>query len=274
MVRSRPVEAAAAALDDALKRDWYHTIELAPGVVTPGWFDTRAVVHRLPFPTSLAGKRCLDVATFDGFWAFEMERRRAAETIAIDVLDPLRWDWPVNSADEVVEAIAQRQPGSGFEIARNAIGSAVERIEMSVYDLDPSEIGTFDFVYVGSLLIHLRDPVRALERVRSVCSGTLLLVDNIDLALTLRSRRRPVAALDGVGRPWWWKLNMAALQRVVEVAGFRLLRRRQRVWMPPGAAHPPARISRALIHSEEARQRFLTSVMGDPHAAILAAPAP
>jgi tRNA (mo5U34)-methyltransferase len=264
------VEAAAVSPEAALERDWYHTIELAPGVVTPGWFDTRSVVARLPFPASLAGKRCLDVATFDGFWAFEMERRGAAETVAIDVLDPTRWDWPVNSDSAVVEAIGQRQPGSGFEVAREALGSSVERLEMSVYDLDPDTVGMFDFVYVGSLLIHLRDPVGALERVRSVCRGTLLLVDNIDLALTLRSRRRPVAALDGVGRPWWWKLNLAALSRVVEVAGFRLLRPAQRIWMPPGAAHPPPRFSRALLHSEEARQRLLTALKGDPHAALLA----
>ena len=77
--------------------DWYHTIELAPGVVTPGWFDTRSVVDALPLPASLAGKRCLDVGTFDGFWAFELERRGAEEVIAIDVLDPKAWDWPANS---------------------------------------------------------------------------------------------------------------------------------------------------------------------------------
>src|SRR5919201_5774181 len=83
-------------------REWYHTIELAPGVVTPGWFDTRKVVGRLPLPASLAGMWCLDIGTFDGFWAFEMERRGAEEVLAIDILDPLRWDWPVNSEQEVI----------------------------------------------------------------------------------------------------------------------------------------------------------------------------
>jgi tRNA (mo5U34)-methyltransferase len=257
---------------DVLDREWYHTIELAPGFVTPGWFDTRAVAPQLPFPSSLEGQRCLDVATFDGFWAFEMERRGAAETVAVDVLDPMRWDWPVNSESEAIEAIGRRQPGRGFEIAREAIGSSVERIESSVYDLDPSEVGTFDFVYVGSLLIHLRDPVRALERVRSVCAGRLLLVDNIDLALTVRSPRRPVAALDGVGRPWWWRFNRAALARAVRVAGFRIVEGPSTIWMPPGPSHPPARPSRALLHSQEARDRLLTAIKGDPHAAILAEP--
>ena len=265
---------AQGSLREALDREWYHTIELAPGVVTPGWFDTRRIAPTLPFPSSLAGLRCLDVATFDGFWAFEMERRGAAETVAIDVLDPLRWDWPVNCEAATVEAIAQRQPGLGFELAREALGSSVERVETSVYDLDPEVVGTFDFVYVGSLLIHLRDPVRALERVRSVCRGQMLLVDNIDLALTVRSRHRPIAALDGVGRPWWWRLNLAALVRAAEVAGFRLVREPQRVWMPPGPGHPPARahLRRDLLRNQEARQRLLTSLKGDPHAALLTEP--
>ena len=267
------MQTAESPLASVLQREWYHTIELAPGTFTPGWFDTRRVVADLPFPATLEGKRCLDVATFDGFWAFEMERRGAAETIGIDVLDPAQWDWPAGSDAAVVDALAQRQrSGSGFEIARQALASSVERIERNVYDLDPGDIGKFDFVYVGSLLIHLRDPVRALERVRSVCRGTLLLVDNIDLGLTLRSPRRPLAALDGRGRPWWWKLNLAALERVVEVAGFRALARAKRIWMPPGAGHPPARPSRALLRSEEARARFVTAIKGDPHAAVLAAP--
>lgn len=269
------MEPGTAISDGALDREWYHTIELAPGVETPGWFDTRRVVADLPFPASLAGKRCLDVATFDGFWAFEMERRGAAETIGIDILDPLAWDWPVNSSSDVIAALRLRKEGgTGFEIARDALGSSVSRLELSVYDLDPREVGEFDFVYVGSLLMHLRDPVRAVECIRSVCRGSMLLVDNIDLGLTLSHRRRPVAALDGVGRPWWWRMNQPALVRAVEVAGFRLAGLPKRIWMPAGRGHPPVRFSRALVRSEEARHLLITALKGDPHVALLAEPVP
>jgi tRNA (mo5U34)-methyltransferase len=267
------VEVQTTTLEGALDRQWYHTIELAPGLVTPGWFDTRRVLSELPFPTSLAGKRCLDVAMFDGFWAFEMERRGADETIGIDLLDPLEADWPANSTDSVVEALGERKEGGkGFEIAREALGSAVERLEVNVYDLDPEAVGKFDFVYVGSLLMHLRDPVRALERVRSVCRGSLLLVENINLGLTLAHPRRPVAALDGVGRPWWWKMNVAGLVRAVDAGGFRLSSAPRRIWMPPGEGHPRARLSRDLFRSEDARALLLTALKGDPHAVMLAEP--
>src|SRR3954449_5380411 len=71
---------------------WYHTIELAPGVVTPGQIDHRAVVDRV-LPEDLRGKRALDVGTFDGFWAFELERR-GAEVVAIDVGAADEAQWP------------------------------------------------------------------------------------------------------------------------------------------------------------------------------------
>src|SRR4051812_48749211 len=271
----RGVKTQLPSLESALEREWYHTLELAPGVVTAGWFDTRKVVSELPFPSSLAGKRCLDVATFDGFWAFEMERRGADEVVAIDLLDPSAADWPINSTAAVKEAIGQRKEGGrGFDIAHELLGSSVERVEMSVYDLDPAVVGEFDFVYVGSLLIHLRDPVRALERVRSCCRGTLLLVDNVNLPLTLMHPRHPVAALDGVGRPWWWKMNMAGLVRLAEAGGFRLLQPAARIWMPPGPGHPKARVTRHLLRSVDARERFVGALKGDPHGVILAEPAP
>src|SRR4051795_7659096 len=104
-----PLHAPSADPREVLDREWYHTLELEPGVVTPGWFDTRRALASVPFPASLAGKRCLDVATFDGFWAFEMERRGASETLAIDLLDPTQADWPVNSDAAVIEAIGERK---------------------------------------------------------------------------------------------------------------------------------------------------------------------
>jgi tRNA (mo5U34)-methyltransferase len=260
-------------LRSALDREWYHTIELAPGIVTPGWFDTRGVAATLPWP-ALEGKRCLDVATFDGFWAFEMERRGAAQVHAIDVLDPRAWDWPATASDHTVAAIGRRkEEGRGFEVARSALGSKVQFEERSVYDLDPRDVGEFDFVYVGSLLIHLRDPIRALERVRSVCRGQLLLVDNVDLRLTLLHPRQAVASFDGQGRPWWWKGNVAGLARMVRGAGFELARPPKRLYMQPGLGHPKWKtLGPRALRTEEGRHLALTALKGDPHVAILARP--
>jgi tRNA (mo5U34)-methyltransferase len=65
---------------------WYHTLELAPGLETKGWFDLRADVPRYGLPERMDGLRALEVGTWDGFWAFEMERR-GAEVVALDLDD-------------------------------------------------------------------------------------------------------------------------------------------------------------------------------------------
>src|SRR3954454_5758740 len=91
------------------EQTWYHTIELEPGVVTPGYFDTRQAARVVPMAASLAGLRCLDVGTYDGFWAFEMERRGAAEVVAIDVLEPDRWDWPGDIDPAVRDELRERK---------------------------------------------------------------------------------------------------------------------------------------------------------------------
>ena len=267
----------AALSEQVESTEWYHTLELAPGVVTPGWFDTRAVISTLEsFPRSLAGKRCLDVGTFDGFWAFSMEQRGAAEVVAVDLLDPLQWDWPENSSAEAIAAIGKRKgSGSGYEIAHHALGSSVTRHEISAYDLHPDLVGTFDFVYLGSILLHLRDPVRALTAVRSVCrpTGNVLSVDAIDLQLTITHPRQPAATLDGAGRPWWWRPNVAGLVRMTEVAGFTAIGKPQRFFMPPGRGQPLAKLKPKMVWSKAGRDLALTIAKGDAHASVLLKPA-
>jgi tRNA (mo5U34)-methyltransferase len=253
-------------------RQWYHSIEVAPGLVTPGWQDCRQPAAAI-LPPRLDGLRCLDVGTFDGFWAFEMERRGAAEVVAIDILDESRWDWPARAAAATREAIARRKgEGDGFLIAREALRSNVERLDVSVHELDPSEHGEFDLVYLGSLLLHLRDPIGALERVRAVCSGRLVAADAINAMLSRIPV--PLARLDGVGRPYWWEPNPKAFARMVFSAGFDIIDGPTRFRIPAGKGLPPVPISRATIADGEARELIFSSRFGDPHAWLVATPMP
>src|SRR5262245_26719914 len=47
---------------------------------------------------------------------------------------------------------------------------------LDVHDLDPGEIGTFDLVFCAGVLYHTRHPLLALEKIRSVTAGRLILV--------------------------------------------------------------------------------------------------
>lgn len=195
---------------------WYHTLDLGGGVVTEGMFDHRPVLDRYPLPIDLTGQRCLDVATMDGYWAFEMERRGAASVTAIDLEDPRELDWPASLRaghdKSMDETKAER-----FALAKRALGSNVERVLMSAYELSP-ELGMFDFVFCGDLLLHLKDPITPVERIRSVCTGSAVIV-NVITRFRLREDR-PLAELDGVDTFSWWTTNLAGLVRIVRAAGF------------------------------------------------------
>jgi len=199
---------------------WWHTIDLDGGLVTPGVWDIRHLAPRIPWPEALQGKRCLDVGTMDGFWAFEMEKRGAGEILAIDV--------PYSVSDvhpqrrPTLAQRSHRQVGETFNALVDLLHSKAAFQTLNIYDLNPDAIGMFDLVFVGYLLHQLRDPLRVLEAVRSVCRGSVIVLDPILYFRSLLSRQ-PSATI-GARRDYddYFYFNAAGLERVVELAGFRV----------------------------------------------------
>ncbi|MFN2544491.1 MAG: class I SAM-dependent methyltransferase [Actinomycetota bacterium] len=223
------------SLRDAVARyTWYHSIDLGDGVVTPGMFDHRPAVGRYLLPSDLAGMRCLDVGTMDGFWAFEMERRGASEVVAFDIDHPEALDWPVALRAGTVKTLDETK-GARFQLVHDALGSAVRRELGSVYELDTG-LGTFDLVFCSDVLLHLKDPVGALERIRSVTAGSAIVCNPI-----LRFRfqeRRPLALFDGIDEFQWWVTNLAGLIRMVRAAGFAAVEAGRPFELPATAGGP------------------------------------
>ena len=144
--------------DSVLNRKWFHRIELAPGVFTPGVDDTPRKAELIRFPADLTGKSVLDIGAYDGYFSFEAERRGAVYVMAYDHLPP----------DQ-----------SGFNVARDVLNSKVEHRVGSVYDLSPGLVGEFDVVLFLGVIYHLRSPLLALERIRKVCKGVMYLETQI-----------------------------------------------------------------------------------------------
>jgi tRNA (mo5U34)-methyltransferase len=158
---STPTETDLAALRKQVDEhpNWYHQIELAPGLVTPGSHPSAEALKTLDamgLPRDAKGLRVLDVGCRDGFFAFEMERRGATVT-GLDYADP---------------------DVTGFGIASRGLGSRVEYVVANVYDLTPDRFGTFDLVLFLGVLYHLRNPLLALDRMRHVMKpGSLVFVE-------------------------------------------------------------------------------------------------
>ncbi len=217
----------SSTLERARQQRWYHTLELAPGFVTPGWFDMRPYVRHYGLPERMDGMRALDVGTWDGFWAFEMERR-GAEVVALDVDHEDEYDWPPRRRPR---EFSTEFRGVGFELAHELLDSKVQRVHCNIYDASPERLGTFDLVLCGTVLIHLRDQLLALERLASVCAGRFVFADEYDrlsglapfpVARYHADRDKAVVFWLPSRRTWRRMLWTAGLDDVTEHARFRL----------------------------------------------------
>ena len=179
------------------QHDWWHVIELPGGEVTPGAWELRRTATELPWP-DVAGKRCLDVGTADGFWAFELERRGAAEVVAIDL-----------------PSAFQQRARAKFELAHELLGSTVTYEERGVHDVE----GEYDVVFMGFMLQMLYDPIGALQAVHRACRGHLLLLDTVSLPLSLLPS--PLVRLDARRHAFeYFVFNRRGQRKAVELAGW------------------------------------------------------
>jgi tRNA (mo5U34)-methyltransferase len=217
------------ALERASEIDWYHTLELAPGHVTEGLFDLRPYMSKYGLPERLDGMRVLDVGTWDGFWAFEMERRGAEEVVALDLDDESQLDFPANRRPTEFRPVGTR--GRGFQLAKELLDSNVQRVNCSIYEALPEDLGTFDLVLCGSVLIHLRDQTLAIERIGGLCSGTFISVESYDWLTNLlpfpASRYRAHRDKAVV----FWEPNIRCWKAMLQSAGFATVEERARFQM-------------------------------------------
>jgi len=215
---------------------WYHTLELPDGgggtIVTPGEYDLRNYLPKYGLPDDLSGKSVLDVGAADGFFSYEFERRGAARVVALDVSY-----YPDVPFHEVARFGCGSMPGGfhRFDIAHTMLDSQVEHVDRSVYDLD-EEFGTFDFVFCGSLLLHLSDPFRALEGIRRVARGRVIIATAyyherllqlyerlVRLGLRLRNRKTAMtfaALIHNEMNLTYWVPTTSALIDMVKRTGF------------------------------------------------------
>jgi tRNA (mo5U34)-methyltransferase len=229
---------------------WYHAIELAPGQVTEGLFDLRPHIDRYGLPERMDGMRALEVGTWDGFWAFGMERR-GAEVVALDLDDERDLDWPPRRRPT---AFPDEPRGARFALAREALGSAVDRRNLSVYDATPAELGgPFDLVFCGSVLIHLRDQLLALERMAALTKpgGLLISAEEYDPLTSLlpfpAARYRP----DRESSVVFWQPGLGTWPRMMRTAGYERVQRRARFRMRSAAGWS---VRHAVYHAHRGRE--------------------
>ena len=225
--------------DDPRLEGWYHTIELGDGLVSKGTFDHRSVVDRYGIPESLEGKTVLDIATGDGFWAFEMERRGADRVVAIDVPRMGECDWLPRMRSRIGDAVNWDPWPTHFRLAHSMRRSEVEYRFCNVYDLSPYSVGVFDIVFCGSLLVHLQNPLQALLAVRSVTSE-MAIIETLTDPMFEDHPERPLLSFGFPGpeeqpgeNNHYWLTSPAALAKMLEYSDFASVHPRPPFDLPP-----------------------------------------
>ena len=203
---------------------WYHRIELSDGIVTPGmnlepiWENIREVRKNISF----IGKDVLDIASFDGLFAFEAEALGAKNVIATDCL---------------------YKSFKNFLFCKQVLGSRVvpyfnispyeltERLDVYFdenYDSQISNDRPFDIVQHFGLLYHLQNPMYSLAQARSLLKVGGHLIIETDLLL---NESDSFLLFNGIPRSSrvrnnssvWWAPTKTSLFEMLEVNFFKVL---------------------------------------------------
>jgi tRNA (mo5U34)-methyltransferase len=231
---------------------WFHTIDVGHGIVTPGATDPASnVLPIVGLPDRLDGLSVLDIGAWDGFWSFEAERRGARRVLATDSFSWSGDGWGTKD---------------GFELARRALRSNVEDLDIDVMELSPERVGTFDLVLFLGVLYHLKSPIEAIERVASVTGRTLILETELRLDWLPWPSATVYATNELNDDPTnWFAFNTRALCGLLRQAGFRTtrvhartpaLRRAARIVYRRVTSGEPMRRNasrRIVIHAERER---------------------
>ena len=223
--------------------EWYHSIELAPGIATPGRQPVEAwqrILAQLQLP-DLSHKSVLDIGAYDGFFSFAAERLGAARVTALD-----HYVWSADMAEYMKDWREARRTGASippihqsrhwrpdelpgrrpFDTAHAILGSRVEPVVGDFMTMDLAKLGRYDVVLFLGVLYHLEEPLQAMRRVASVTApGGLAVIESEAMSIPGREDTALCEFFPGQelndDPTNWWAPNAKALQGLCRAAGFR-----------------------------------------------------
>ncbi len=214
---------------------WYHSYYFDNGFAQRGDYDIGRDVGEYRFPANLAGMSILDIGTGGGWFATYFEQLGADVTVTdargycdFDVFG--RDQYPPLSSEKSApdrilpdgKEIYYSPVSQGFWIMKDILGLKARYVNARVYDICPELFGgkKFDLVFMGSVLMHLRDPIGALMAAHSVCNSQLIattyLLPDAPFMKEPFMRMREGAA-DGIS---WWIPNYPCLVEWLKASGF------------------------------------------------------
>src|SRR5262249_41555555 len=196
---------------------WHYSFDLGDGVIiNPKDATSSRGTRDFIWPAVLAlcgredlkGLRVLDIACNAGHWSLQALNSGAEYVLGID---------------------ARPMHIEQAELVRDALGLDPARLQyrlMSIYDLSPDIVGTFDVCLAFRILHHLRHPLLAIERIRDVCRSyvvfdvRLLCAEGKLLKMKAEDWSNSLHGVDGAA----FLPTKAAVELMLKSSGFRNVR--------------------------------------------------
>jgi SAM-dependent methyltransferase len=189
-----PVKAAATAdpprtvlhvaperrIDNVEDCYFYHCMDIPGHGEVLGQWDLRGNESTYLGHVPFYGKSVLEIGTASGHLGFWMEQQGAAVT-CFDLDHNQEWDIVEFAGHDPVEIMKSRkaiirQINDGWWFTHNRMKSRNQMVYGNVYELNKLP-ATFDIVTVNSVLLHLRDPFRALVQAASRTHDQIVVTD-------------------------------------------------------------------------------------------------
>jgi tRNA (mo5U34)-methyltransferase len=189
--------------------NWYHEINLGD-FITPG--ANRLLQNSLDtlfIPSDLSNNSVLDIGCWDGYYSFECEKRNASRVVAVD---KYIWEKESNfwSKDK------------GFDFAHKHLNSKVEKVISNIEDLDPNQIGKFDYVLLLCLVCLAKNPIQYIEIAKSLSKKFVIIESHIDmLDVDFPAARYYAGKNSGSEVNDYWGMNPLAIVGIMEDLGFK-----------------------------------------------------
>lgn len=206
---------AVGSLEDLRRQvnvlNWVHSIDLGNGIVTPGqWGGHNRCIWQAFDQIDFRGKKVLDIGCWDGLWSFEAEKRGASEIYATDL---------------ILQRHFQDQPT--FKLAHHALHSKARYFpDVSVFDVkERLGVTDFDIVIFCGVYYHLKNPLLALAKLRSVMrEGGHIIVEGE----VFNNWDAPMARFYYLehfvkDRTNWWVPNISCLKEWVACSFFEIV---------------------------------------------------
>ena len=211
---------------------FYHTMEIPGYGLVGGEWDLRGGEREYLGRVEFAGKRVLEIGTASGFLCFYMESR-GADVVAYDLSDEHSWDVVPFARVDHERFLADRTDhirriNNGWWLAHRAVKSSARAVYGTVYEV-PEAIAPVDVATFGAVLLHVRDPFRALEKALALTRETVVVTERVSLRYSglqlLPGKLKPTMVFLPDARrarpiESWWLISPEFVRSAIAVLGF------------------------------------------------------